>query len=148
VAAVCVLGLVAGLAVALVPSHHDTPASHRSGTHGKTHVTDPRTTVTTPPEVQPTTSTPASASYAAPSTGYTVELLATGPCWVEATATSTGDVVWTGTLATGQTRSIPATGSLLLRLGAANDVSVTLNGEHVLFPAGFQSPFDMTFAST
>jgi hypothetical protein len=151
VAAVCVLGLVAGLAVTLAPSHpRDTSASHRSGTRpkSKTGVTDPHTTVTAPPEVQPTTSAPGSASYAAPSTGYTVALRATGPCWVEATATSTGDVVWTGTLATGQSQSIPATGSLFVRLGAANDVGVTLNGEPVLFPTGFQSPFDMTFTST
>jgi hypothetical protein len=51
-------------------------------------------------------------------------------------------------LAPGQTRSIPATGSLLLRLGAANDVSVTLNGEPVVFPTGFHSPFDMSFQAT
>jgi hypothetical protein len=67
---------------------------------------------------------------------------------VEATATATGDVVWTGTLVSGQSRSIPATGSLLLRLGAADDVSVTLNGEPVIMPVGFNSPFDMSFDST
>jgi hypothetical protein len=66
---------------------------------------------------------------------------------VEATETSTGKVAWTGTLATGQTQSIAATGNLLIRLGAANDVSITLNGEPVLLPTGFGSPFNMTFQS-
>ena len=61
---------------------------------------------------------------------------------------STGHVVWTGTLQTGQTQAIPATGSLVVRLGAANDVTVTLNGEPVVLPTGFQSPFDMSFQAT
>ena len=149
VGAVAVLVLVVGLAVALAPSHHVNTGARHAGKRPKTttRTTDPRTTVTTPPQVQPTISTSTSAAYAAPSTGYTVGLRATGLCWVEATAASTGDVVWTGTLETGQTRSIPATGSLILRLGAADDVSVALNGEQVDFPPGFQSPFDLTFQS-
>ena len=148
VGAVVVLGLVIGVAVALTPSHHAPPA-HQSTKKPKTSVrtTDPPPT-TTPPQVQPTSSTAITADYGAPATGYTVGLQATGPCWVLATTPSTGAVVWTGTLAAGQTRSIPATGNLLLRLGAANDVSVTLNGEPVVFPTGFHSPFDMSFQAT
>ena len=148
VVAVVVLGVVVGVAVALAPSHHP-PAGRRSDSRHTTttHTTHPQTTVALPPQVRPTTSTAATASYGAPSTGYTVGLQATGPCWVEATETSTGKVAWTGTLVTGQTQSIAATGNLLLRLGAANDVNITLNGEAVLLPTGFQSPFNMTFQS-
>jgi hypothetical protein len=150
VGAVVVLGLVIGVAVALTPSHPRASATHHSTKKPKSSVrtTEPRTTVPPPPKVQPTSSTAVTADYAAPSTGYTLTLQATGPCWVEATTTATGALVWTGTLAPGQVRSIPATGSLLLRLGASNDVSVTLNGEPVVYPAGFQSPFDMTFQAT
>ncbi len=148
VVAVVVLGAVVGVAVALAPSHHP-PAGRRSDSRHTTttHTTHPQTTVALPPQVRPTTSTAATASYGAPSTGYTVGLQATGPCWVEATETSTGKVAWTGTLVTGQTQSIAATGNLLLRLGAANDVNISLNGEAVLLPTGFQSPFNMTFQS-
>jgi hypothetical protein len=67
---------------------------------------------------------------------------------VYATKASTGAVVWTGTLQTGQTQAIAATGSLIVRLGAANDVNVTMNGTPVVLPTGFQSPFDMHFQAT
>ncbi len=144
------LGLVIGVAVALTPTHPRNAASHHSTTKPRSTVrtTEPRTTVPPPPEVHPTSSTAVTADYSAPATGYTVGLQATGPCWVEATTTASGALVWTGTLAPGQTRSIAATGSLLLRLGASDDVSVSLNGETVAFPTGFQSPFDMTFEAT
>jgi hypothetical protein len=154
VGAVVVLGIVVGLAVALAP----TPARHNDGLKSPgphspkkvTHVTHSPTTVPPPPELQPSSgSSSTSAVYAAPATAYTVDLRATtGLCWVEATQESTGDVVWTGTLQPGQTRAIPTTGSLFLRLGAADDVSVSVNGEQVLMPAGFQSPFDMNFSAT
>lgn len=149
-AVVVAVAVVVGLAVAFAPPHHTTAARHRTTKRSTTssHGSHPSTTVTTLPEVQPTSSSSTVAAYVAPSTGYTVALQATGPCWVEATAASTGNVVWTGTLASGQTRSIPATGSLFVRLGAADDVTVTLNGEQVLLPPGFQSPFDMRFEST
>jgi hypothetical protein len=88
--------------------------------------------------------TATSANYSAPGS-YTLGLNATGPCWIQATTVSTGQVLWTGTLEAGQTQSVPATGSVLLRLGAAHDVLVTLNGEQVFFPTGFGSPFDMSF---
>jgi hypothetical protein len=100
------------------------------------------------PEVRPTTSTSGSAAYPAPSGSYTVALRATGLCWVEATDSSTGAIVWTGTLLTGQTRSIPATENLTLRLGAADNVLVTLNGQSIVMPTGFASPFDMRFVTT
>jgi hypothetical protein len=146
---VVVVAVVVGLVVALVPSHPTNAASHRITHRPKTSVTTHSpTTTTTPPQVQPTSATSSTAAYVAPATAYTVALQAIGPCWVEATQMSTGNVVWTGTLASGQTRSIPAAGSLFLRLGAADDVTVSLNGEQVLLPAGFQSPFDMRFEST
>jgi hypothetical protein len=150
VAVVAALGVVVGLALAFAPPHHPKAASHRTTTPSKTSIAGTRsaTTTTAPPEVQPTSATSSTAAYVAPPTAYTVALQATGPCWVEATEASTGAVVWTGTLASGQSHSIPASGSLFLRLGAADDVTVSLNGEQVLLPAGFQSPFDMRFQST
>jgi hypothetical protein len=149
-AAVVVLGAVVGLAVAFAPSHPAKTAQHGTTKRPKTstHSTHPQTTVTTPPEVQPTSATSGTAAYGAPSTGYTIALRATGLCWVQATEVSTGIVVWTGTLDSGQTRSIPGTGNLLVRLGAANDVTVSLNGEQVLLPTGFKSPFNLSFQST
>jgi hypothetical protein len=150
VAVVVALAVVVGLALAFAPPRHPAAASHRTTTRSKTTIGGTRspTTTTTAPGVRPTSATSSTAAYVAPSTGYTVALRATGPCWVEATETSTGNVVWTGTLASGQTRSIPASGNLFVRLGAADDVTVSLNGEQVTLPSGFQSPFDMSFQST
>jgi Domain of unknown function (DUF4115) len=150
VAAVVVLGIVVGIALALAPAHHTTTPPRRDSSPPKTSVPVSRsnTTVPPPPEIRATTDTSSSAAYSAPATPYTVALRATGLCWVEATQLSTGHVVWTGTLTPGEAQSIPATGSLFVRLGAADNVSVTLNGEQVQLPAGFQSPFDMSFETT
>jgi hypothetical protein len=151
VGAVVVLGIVVGLAVALAPTHNSSGLP-RQATHTPkkvTHVSHTPPTTAPPPELQPSSGSSAtSAVYVAPSTPYTVDLRATGLCWVQATEPSTGNVVWTGTLEPGQTRAIPGAGSLFLRLGAADDVTVSVNGEQVLMPTGFQSPFDMNFVST
>jgi hypothetical protein len=147
--AVVVLGILVGVAVAFAPSHHrgaSPPSTPRHKT--ATRATHTSTSVPAPLEVRPTSATSSTAAYGAPSTSYTVALRATGLCWVEATQMSTGNVVWTGTLSAGQTQAIPASGSVVVRLGAANDVEVTLNGEQVILPAGFRSPFDMNFQST
>ena len=149
VAAVAVLAVVIGAAVALAPSHPSkaNTALHRPSTKSKSCTTAPRTTVPPPAQVHASSSTSSTAVYGAPATSYTVALQATGPCWVEATTAATGNVVWTGTMTPGQTRSVPATGSLILRLGAPQDVRITLNGSPVVLPAGYQSPFDMRFTS-
>lgn len=151
VGAVVILGAVVGVALVLAPSHHVRPPSHQSALKKpktSAHGTKSHPTTTVPPEVEPTASTAITAAYGAPSTNYTVGIQATGLCWVEATQASTGKVVWTGTLTSGQSHSIPASGNLVLRLGAANDVSVTMNGEPVVLPPGFHSPFDLSFNST
>jgi len=133
--------------VAVLPEHHGGAKDRPLATHRPTTSRSPRTTTTTAPaRFEPTAATAATAAYVAPVAPYTVGLQATtGACWIEATETATATVLWSGTLQPGQTRSVAATGGLLLRLGAANDVSVTVNGEPVAFPSGFQSPFDMTF---
>jgi hypothetical protein len=148
-AGVVLIAVVVAMALALAPSHHDGAASrttHRPRT--TTGATRPATTVPPPPELRPTTASSTTADYAVPSADYTVNLQATGLCWVEATEVATGKVAWTGTLTSGQSRSVPATGNLSLRLGAADDVTVAVNGEPVALPTGFQSPFNMNFAST
>ena len=93
----------------------------------------------------PASETAGAATYAAPGAAYTVVLRATGSCWVLATETTTGRVLWTGTMSGGQTQSLVATGDMALRLGAASDVSVSMDGTQVQLPAAFQSPFTITF---
>jgi hypothetical protein len=143
--AAAVLGTVVGLTI----------AGHRTHTGGRPAASPPKHSrakaqhsppVTTVAVAQPTTSTLRTAAYVAPSPTYTVELRATGLCWIEATETATGEVLSTGTLQPGQTRTLPATGTLEIVLGAPDDIVLTLNGETVQLPPGFLSPFDVSFA--
>jgi RodZ C-terminal domain len=136
--------LVAGPRSSHKPPRSAAAASHSATASGRRAASS---TTTAPPQLQPATSTSATAAYAAPASAYMVQLSASGPCWVLASETATGQVLWMGLLDPGQTKQIPATGSLFLRLGAAYDVTVSLDGEPVILPAGHQSPFDVTFQS-
>ncbi|MGD0254692.1 MAG: DUF4115 domain-containing protein [Acidimicrobiales bacterium] len=158
--ALIVVVLVAVVAVALVLA--PSSSSHRRGGANSTHTTSAhsstpstrsgssshkhKTPTPASQTLQPTTSSVTAAAYSVPASAYTVGLSTSGPCWVLATAMATGKVLWTGTMEAGESQQIPATGSLLVRLGA-NDVTVSLNGEPVTLPAGHQSPFDLTFQS-
>ena len=104
-----------------------------------------KTPTTVPPTVVPVSSTASGGTYTAPTGSYTVQLSAAGPCWVMARETATGNVVWTGTLVAGQQQPLPASGTMTVELGAAGEVSITLDGKSVSLPSGYQSPFLMTF---
>lgn len=162
-AVVVVLIVVVAVGVALAPSHRShnsgapaassksssTPSTHssapptRSGSSGSARRGTSASTV--PPSLQATTSSTTSADYPAPGSSYTLTLSASGACWILAEATSSGDVLWTGTLEPGQTQQIAATGSTSVRLGAAFDVSVSVNGVPVALPSDHGSPFDLDF---
>jgi Domain of unknown function (DUF4115) len=88
-----------------------------------------------------------SASYVAPTSPYTVSISASGQCWVLAQEVGSGQVLWTGTLQAGNLRTFSGFGAVQLRLGAASDVTVSLNGTDLALPAGFQSPFDVNLAA-
>ncbi len=87
------------------------------------------------------------ATYRVPAGPYTIVLSATGLCWVMAT-NSAGQVLWTGTLTAGETKVVAAEGETRIRLGAASDVTLSAAGRAAPLPPGFQSPFDVTFATT
>lgn len=164
VAAVVLVGVVTGVAVAEAPSHPpsarsattSTSGAHRSsgaggGQGGKT--TSSRTGSSSPGSaspgangLDPVTSSSSSATYRVSGAPYTVVVATTtGPCWVEATDTTTGRVLWEGTLAPGNSRSIPATAGLLLRLGNSLAASITEGGRSVHLPPGAGDVFDLTF---
>lgn len=160
-AVLVVLIAVVAVGVALAPSH----PSHKLGAPAVSSTTSvtssPRSSTpttrsgsssrrrppatTVPPSLQATTSSTTSADYSAPGSSYTVTLSASGACWILAEATSSGDVLWTGTMESGQTQQIAATGSVSVRLGAAFDVRVSVNGVPVVLPSDHGSPFDVNF---
>lgn len=99
-----------------------------------------------PATLVPVTSSSTAATYRVPASPYTVVLSASGSCWVLAT-TPSGTVLWTGTMAAGQSRTVPADGGVVLRLGAPWHVSLSAAGRPVQLPSGFLSPFDVTFTT-
>jgi hypothetical protein len=150
-AAVGVLAVGGAVGGVLAAGRSPNPMRPRATTTHLSHpVTSPAhgsppSTAAAPSALSPTSPTAFSASYAAPSSPYTVVIDASAQCWVMATDPSTGHVVWTGTIAGGQSRALSVSGDLTVELGAPSDAGVTMNGLHVELPTGFRSPFSLGF---
>lgn len=144
-AAAAVIVTVAAVAYALIPGSPSSSAGHAS--HHVTHPAFKPSSVTSdvPTTLAPTTSTAYTATYQLPASEDQVVLAANGTCWVEATNPATGAVLWTGTMLAGQTHSFSALATMRLRLGAAENVSMSVGRTPVVLPSGFGSPFDVTF---
>jgi hypothetical protein len=121
------------------PSHRSQPLT--AAGHGHAPATAP------PADLTPASPTAYSATYAVPSSSYTVVVGASAQCWVMATQGAAGKVVWTGTVPAGGSQALPVSGTVVVELGAPSDASVTLDGKPVQLPAGFRSPFSLTFAA-
>ncbi len=116
-----------------------------SGGHRKGHVHKTKTTPTTlPSQIVALSSTPFSAVYPVGSDSYRVTVKASGPCWVQATSTSTGSTLWTGTMQAGASQVIPATGTITVELGSATG-ALSLDGVPVALPTPSNTPFVATF---
>jgi hypothetical protein len=103
------------------------------------------TPTTVPTQVVALQSTSTTASYAAPGASYQVNVTAsTQPCWIQATSVATGTTLWAGTIETGDSQIIQATGTVVLDMGALGSV-VTLNGVPVVLPTPLAVPFEATF---
>ena len=153
-----VVVIAVGVAVAVgVGSHHHNASPPSSVTtrtttsqaksHPKTTADSTVTSTTAPRVVSPVaaTVTTQAAGYAAPDSSYTVTLTSSGACWVYAKLASTGAVVWTGILESGQSQALDVTGQLDVELGHANTLSATLNGVPVEYPPHYQAVFTMSF---
>jgi hypothetical protein len=127
-----------------------TVTTSQAGTHRSSPTHHPTTTTTTAP---PTVSGPAgvtanAATYRVADASYSLALGANnGECWVSATDASTGKVLFTGTLFTGQSETVAATGSVTVVAGAPGAFTATVNGAAVVLPPGAQAPFTLTFLS-
>jgi hypothetical protein len=138
------------------PTHHKsssaattattTPAHHPHHATGHHHATV-TTTTTAPPAVSAAAAATAhTATYTVAAPSYSLTLAATtGECWVEATNTATGAVLFTTTLLAGQSHAIAATGPVTVIAGAPGAFSATVNGAPVTLPPGNQAPFTLLF---
>jgi hypothetical protein len=153
--------LVAVVVLLLTGSHSVPPggthSSHKnSGRNGSTAPKPPKEKATTttstpppPPVSSPQAATTQSATYDVADTPFTVTLTATsGACWVDATSSATGTTLFSGTLAAGVQHSFSATGPVTLIVGAPTVLHTTVDGDAVVLPPGFQTPFTMSFVTT
>jgi hypothetical protein len=125
-----------------------TVTTTRTGTHRNSPTRHATTTTTTAP---PTVSAPEgvtanAATYRVADASYSLALGAdNGECWVSATDASTGKVLYTGTLFTGQSETLAATGSVTVVAGAPGAFTATVNDAAVALPPGAQAPFTLSF---
>lgn len=132
--------------VTSTPTHSHHPRSATGGSSGhKTQKKSADTTTTVAPVVSAPAPTSANAAtYEVGVASYSLALSATsGDCWVSATNTSTGDVLFTGVLTAGQSHTVAATGPVSIVAGAPAAFAATVNGVAVQLPFGFQAPFTM-----
>ncbi len=121
-----------------------TPRGHGSGVGGHRSTT---TSSSRPPAVSaPIGASAHAATYQVAGASYSLSLAATtGACWVDATETSNGSVLFTGTLAPGQSHVVTATGAVTVVAGAPTVFSATVDGSPVVLPAGVQAPVTLSF---
>jgi hypothetical protein len=135
----------------------------RDTTHNQaaspTRRTEPPTTTTTAPATTTTTTTIPTVAQATVSRQsangielavdrqtFTISVAATGRCWLRATdPNQTRSSLFEGILAAGDTRAIPVNGSAVLRLGAARNVTLTLDGQPLPLPGQIGNTLTLTF---
>jgi hypothetical protein len=139
-------------------NHHGKSATAVTTTPSTTHPTTVHhhrastatTTTTAPPTVSAATAATAhTATYTVAAADYSLTLGATsGECWVEATNTATGAVLFTTTLLSGQSHAIAATGPVTVIAGAPAVFTASVNGSPVTLPLGNQAPFTLNFQTS
>ncbi len=136
------------------PSHHrkpagaagTTPTTHPATTHHH-HAASSTTTTTVLPSVSaPMAATAHTATYTVAAPTYSLTIAATtGECWVDVTNPTSGAVLFTTTLLSGQSHAIAATGPVTVIAGAPAAFTATVNGAPVTLPPGNQAPFTLKF---
>ncbi len=136
------------------PKHPGRPATAATTTPthpatGHHHATATTTSTTAPPAVSaPTTASAHAATYTVDASTYALNVAATtGECWVEVTNSTTGSVLFTATLQSGQSHAVSATGPVTVIAGAPAAFAATVNGAPVALPPGNQAPFTLNFQS-
>jgi hypothetical protein len=144
------VGVVAIGAVALAGAHS---VEGRAG-HGAVVAAPAAPAVTTVVETVPTTERPRRSAvamdgtHASIGTGvrYHLTVDARGLCWLRVTQSDTGQVLLETTLQPNQPRQLDLTGRTHMRVGAADTVTVVVDGQTVALPAAPAGPYDIDFS--
>lgn len=154
---VVLAGLVAGgveLASGSSPStgRHGTTTSVTTslpGRHGTSTTSSTGTTpsTTSPGSVRPLSTSPSDVVFQAPGGSYTVGFAVSGLCWLGIQQSAAGPYVWQDTLQAGQSTTYRASGTIIIRVGAAPYFAMTVNGVQAQLPS-YTQPYDVTFQAS
>jgi hypothetical protein len=118
--------------------------------HATTSTTVPPSTATAPtlPPVAHATITSQTGNgimFSVDRPSFTLTVAASAPCWVRAQDPSqNGSPLYEGTLRAGDSQPIQVNGSAVLRLGAANNVTLTLDGQPLSLPGQASNTLTLT----
>jgi len=146
--------VVAGSHKVTPPKHHGSTTqttntssrSHRAKSHKKKHVST--TTTTQAPLVSlPSATSLNDANYTTSLTSYSLVVSATnGPCYVQVDNVTTGTAMFAQVMSAGQQETIAVQSPITIDVGAPADFSATVNGDAVVLPYGYRTPFNLHFA--
>ena len=144
----------------VTPPHHHKASAAGGTTSSSSPTSPPKKTETTTPSTQtappppqssvspPQLSTSQSATYDVVGSEFTLDLSATsGACWVDVTNSTSGTTYFEGVLEPGDQHALNATGPVTVVVGAPTAFGASVNGNAVVLPAGFQTPFTMNFVT-
>ncbi|MGH9303188.1 MAG: RodZ domain-containing protein [Acidimicrobiales bacterium] len=124
-----------------VHRHH-----HHRGDGGSSASTSTSTTTTTQlSKLQPVSSSARDVVFEVPSTSYTVSFVdsGSGDCWVGVQQPGSTSWAWMTTLSPGQSSSYQASGAVVVRLGAPENLALEVDGLPTELP-GYVQPYDVT----
>jgi hypothetical protein len=152
VIALVVVLLLTGSHSVAPPHHHHASTTKSVTTPGSTPKGSQATTTTTttlaPPVSLPQSSTASTATYDVAGSSFSLSFAATsGPCWVDATNSTSGATLFAGTLQPGKNQSVNVTGPATVIIGAPSVLAVAVDGSQVAMPTGFDTPFTMMFVT-
>jgi hypothetical protein len=149
-AAAVLLAIALGTAV-----HTSQDSDHPTTRVSRASVAQPPAPATTAPAAAAPAPTPQPApvlvanghATVATAPSYTLHLQAHGPCWVQMKLATTGATVVETTMQDGDVSDTPLDGPVHLRVGQANVIDVSVDGQPVVIDSPPAGPFNFDFTS-
>ena len=91
----------------------------------------------------PTAADTEGAAYSVGRPNFVVTIEPTGRAWLQLRQGPDGDVIYEGTLQPGETKVVPATGALWMRVGDQGNVRVLLDGAPLALPGTSGTPYNV-----
>jgi hypothetical protein len=125
-------------------------ASHASSHRPQASSAPPTAPPTTVGTLSLVTADATDATYAVHLPSYTLTVTSRpGPCWVQVrTGNATGPVVYQGVIQVGQTETLPASGTMWVRVGFEANIWIYVNGLELPGSSPTPTPYNFTFETS